>query len=99
MKYTRTFKIGLGTVAALSFLVAFFNFMDGNFTSMLWSLSYGVFGIGLALAYDSRISPSDENDKNTRKVSPAERYTTILALVLGGTACLVWYVTRFIEIL
>ena len=99
VNHKKTIKIGMGALGLLSFLASFANYMDGNFSATFWSAGYGFLGIGLALAYDDHAIPIDGTEDPNRKVSRGQKLLTYLALILGGTACLVWYVSKFMEIL
>lgn len=96
--HKRTIKLGMGAVGLLSFVAAVFSLIDGDVSAAFWSAGYGFFGVGMALAYDDHTLPLDGTEDTKRKVSPGQKLFTLLALILGGTACLVWYITEFMKI-
>lgn len=99
INHKRTIRRGIGGLAALSFLTAFFSYMDGNLSSAFWGISYGFLGIGLALAYDDHTIPIDGTEDKNRSISRGQKFFTYLALITGGTMAFAWYVTEFMKFL
>lgn len=97
--HKRTIKLGIGVLSLLLFIASGFNFIDGDISAAFWSAGYGSFGIGFALAYDDHMFPFDGTEDTKRKMSPGQKRFTVLALLLGATGCLVWYITEFMKIM